>query len=176
MTKINQNQVTGTALAAHLFCTRETISDYVAKGVIKKLRNGKYDKDESRARVLKHLRDRSAGRTAGGGDAGLAKARAELAREQRDAVRWKNAINRGDLVSAEAVIGRLQNDFMIQRTLLLSWSGKLPHQLAGLNTAEIEAVLEREVYEVLVTLASPETYVESYVGRSADIEDDESAV
>ena len=45
-----------------------------------------------------------------------------------------------------------------------SWAGKLPSQLVGLDRPEIEAVLERETYEVLEALANPDTYVR----RSAD--------
>jgi hypothetical protein len=73
--------VTGTALAVHLNCTRETISDYVAKGVIVKLASGKYDQDDCRNRAFDHLRDKAAGRS--GGD--LTNERALLAKEQRDA-------------------------------------------------------------------------------------------
>lgn len=158
-------EVTGTALAAHLDTTRETIGDYLARGIIAKLPSGKYDQDECRYRVLRHLRDRAAGRTGnagGGSENNLATARAELANVQREAIEWKNAVNRGDFISAEVVIRRLQDTFAIQRTLLLSWAGKLPSQLDGLTPAEIEAILEREVYEVLEALASPDTYA----GRS----------
>jgi hypothetical protein len=78
---ISKSGVTGTALAAHLNCTRETISDYVAKGVVVKLASGNYDIDECRNRTFAYLREKAAGHSCD-----LTNERALLAKEQRDAL------------------------------------------------------------------------------------------
>ena len=51
--------VSGTALAVHLGCTRETVNDYVAKKIIKRAANGKYDQDDCRLKVFAHLRGKA---------------------------------------------------------------------------------------------------------------------
>lgn len=171
---VASGSVSGAALARHLDCTAQVITDYEARKIIERLPGGKFDQDACRRRVLVHLRDRAAGRTGNtGSGSDLATARTELAIAQREAVEWKNAVNRGDFVSSSAVIRRLQDTFAIQRTLLLSWAGKLPSQIQELKAADIEAILEREVYEVLETLASPDTYTGRPAGRAGDEEDRE---
>jgi hypothetical protein len=77
--------VNGVVLAAHLDCDREIILGYVTKGIIEKLASGKYDLDKCRNRVLAYLREKAAGRS---GD--LTNERALLAKEQRDALVFKN--------------------------------------------------------------------------------------
>src|ERR1700676_2073183 len=96
------SKVNGTALAAHLGCTRETVNDYVKRGIIAKLSDGKYDQDKCRLKVFAHLRGLSAGRT-GSGDKSLSEARAELTRQQTEAVALKNAAARGELVHLATV-------------------------------------------------------------------------
>src|ERR1700687_2192533 len=98
-----RNEVTGTALAAHLCCSRVTINSYVAKGVIARLESGLFDQDECRNKVMTFLRDGAASRTGNSGD-NLAAARADLARAQREAIEWKNGKAKGDYVSAAAVL------------------------------------------------------------------------
>ena len=151
-------RVSGAALARHVFCTPQIVTGYEANGIIKREDDGLFDQDKCRGQIMAHLRNQAAGR-AGNGESSLASARAELARVQREAIEWKNSVNKGDYVSADAVIRRLQNDFAVQRTLLLSWIGKLPSQVEGLSAIEIEVVLQREIYEVLDELANPENYV-----------------
>jgi phage terminase Nu1 subunit (DNA packaging protein) len=152
-------------LAVHLGTTAATVRNYERLGWIKRGSTGKYDQDACRKRVLAGLRERVADRDGNSGD--LPMARAELARAQREAIEWKNAVNRGDYVSADAVVQRLQDTFAILRAVLLTWAGKLPAQLEGLSAAEKEAVLEREVYEVLEALADPDTYPEPVTSKRA---------
>lgn len=149
-------EATGTALAAHLFCTRETLSDYVARGVVEKLPNGKYDLNACRERVMRHLRDRAAGRAGDNGD-NLASARADLAREQRDAVAIKNAIARGDFVPLGAMAKKIESRNSVVRERLLVIPGKMADALAMREREEIAAALTDEIEEVLNELAEPGT-------------------
>jgi phage terminase Nu1 subunit (DNA packaging protein) len=50
--------VTATALAAHLFCSREAITRLEKQHVLQRLPDGGYDLDDCRRRVLEHLRER----------------------------------------------------------------------------------------------------------------------
>ena len=144
------------------------------RGVIKSEKRGEYDIRECVRAMIKDGQAAKGGHGDHASAVTLSNARAELARVQREAIEWKNAVNRGDYVSADAVIRRLQDDFAVQRTLLLSWIGKLPSQLEGLSAIEIEVVLERELYEVLDELANPAIYV----GRAhaVDADDDQPEV
>lgn len=154
-------------VAAHLDLSVQRIMVLLDQGVLPRAsERGGYNLDEVRRIYLRHLRAVASGHGENSGAASLASERASLARVQRDAIEWKNAINRGDYVSAGAVVRRLQETFSVQRTLLLSWVGKLPSLLEERTRAEIEAVLEQELYEVLNELADPATYV----GRARAVE------
>jgi phage terminase Nu1 subunit (DNA packaging protein) len=150
-----RNEITGTALAAHLFCTRETLSDYLAKGVIAKLANGKYDQDECRGRVLAYLRDRAAGRTGAAADASLSSERANLAREQREAVAFKNAISRGEYVVVADVRREYGGRIAVLREHILGIPGKIAHQCEMRERAGVEAVMADHLSEALDELAHP---------------------
>ena len=157
-------EVTGTALAAHLFCTRETISDYVENGVIAKLRDGKYDVDECRKRVLRHLRDKAAGRLGGAEGASLSREKALLAKEQRETASLKNAMTRGDLISIRLIIKGFTGDLTVLRERLLTIPGKVADDLEGRTRAEIEEKLIDEISEALTALSDPRTYADGRGG------------
>jgi hypothetical protein len=76
-------QCMATASGTDAYCgiNPQTISDYVAKGVIVKLASGNFDIDECRNRTFAYLREKAAGHC---GD--LTNKRALLAKEQRDAL------------------------------------------------------------------------------------------
>jgi phage terminase Nu1 subunit (DNA packaging protein) len=148
---ISKSGVTGTALAAHLNCTRETISDYVAKGVIVKLASGKYDQDDCRNRAFDHLRDKSAGRSSE-----LTNERALMAKEQREAFMLKNQISRGDFVSLDQIKTVLIVMFAVIRERLLTIPGKMADACEMRLRAEIEALLREEIIETLHELHDPD--------------------
>ena len=154
MSKAPKEIVTGIALAAHLDCARETISDYVAKGIIEKRADGKYDQTECRHRVLKHLRDRNAGRT--GGD--LSKQRSELAQEQTMAMRFKNAVLRGDYISAGVVQRAGEKMLEVFRERILSIPGKVADTLTERTRDEIDLILREELHEALDELSNPAAF------------------
>ena len=144
--------VTGEALADHLACTPQVIRGYETKGVIKRLKNGKFDQDDCRKRVIAYLRNQAAGRT-GAGDDNLATARADLAKEQREAVAFKNAVSRGDYVLVSAVNRELGKVVSISREIILASPGKYAHQCEGLSLPEITKVWAKAAHEVLTELA-----------------------
>src|SRR5271169_6400209 len=85
--------VTQTALAAYIDMTRETISDHVARGTIKKREDGKYDLQECIRQIIKWQSGKLSGRI---GNEELATQRVNLAREQSESIALKNAITRGE--------------------------------------------------------------------------------
>ena len=155
----NITGITGTALSAHLFCTRETLSDYVAKGLVLKLANGKYDPDDARERVLKHLRDRAAGRQGhakGGLD--LSNERAKLAAGQTDRVAFNLAKERGEYVPIQSVTDIVARVFAVIREKILTREGKLADALTMQKRAVVAAALHQDAIEVLNELAAPSSY------------------
>jgi hypothetical protein len=152
MNKITQ--VTATALAQHLgHCTRETVADYLATGVIRKLPNGKFDQDACRDRVFAHLRDRAAGRT---GD--LSKERAAQAREMTEAIKLKNAVMRGDYVSLEGVAKQVDAMMLVLRARALAMPGTVGDRLAtalGIDRTIVVNILTEAVNEMLEQMANP---------------------
>jgi phage terminase Nu1 subunit (DNA packaging protein) len=157
MRKKTRNEVTGTALAAHVGCTRQTIYNYCNRSVIARLENGLFDRDKCRGQILAHLRNQAAVQ-AGNSSDNLATARADLARAQREAVEWKNARAKSDFVSAEAVIQLLKQDFATHRKVLLTWVSGLPKMLEGQTAPAMEVIIEEQVFAVLTRLSDPRTY------------------
>ena len=154
-----QSGVTGTALAAHLDCTRETISDYLARGMIKKLKNGRYDQDVSRNSVLKHLRDKAAGRSgANPGGPDLSTERALLAKEQREGISLKNAISKGEYVLVRLVTIALERIFSIIREHILTREGRLADALTMRTREEAALIIHNDSIGTLNELRLPTTY------------------
>ena len=136
--------VTSTALAAHLTCSRETIASYCADGTIERLPSGQYDQDQCRARLLQHLRNRAAGRAGhAGGD--LAAERAKLARAQTQAAEFKNGIANGTYVKVAAVAAIVTADYAVIRERLLTIPGAISDALEGRSREEREEVLREEI-------------------------------
>lgn len=152
-----KDYVTGTALAEHVGCTRQTIYNYVSTGIIERGKDGKFDQDRCRGQILRHLRNQATVQIGNSGD-NLASARTELAKVQREAIEWKNRKAKGDFVRAEAVVQLLTQDFATNRREVRSLATRLPSKLLGQTAAAMEAALESEVYEILTKLADPGTY------------------
>ena len=104
--------VTQTALAAYIDMTRETISDHVARGTIKRRADGKYDLQECIRAIFKWQSGKLSGRI---GNEELATQRVNLAREQAESVALKNAVTRGELVRLEVYAKVLDRHLMAMR-------------------------------------------------------------
>jgi phage terminase Nu1 subunit (DNA packaging protein) len=146
--------VSGTALAVHLGCTRETVNDYVARKIIKRAVNGKYDQDKCRLQVFAYLRDKAGGRT-GEGEKNLSEARAELAREQTASVALKNQVARGEYVPMALVMRGVTHIFQTFRERCLSIPGKIASACEMRSRGEVEEIVRGEIYEVLEVLSQP---------------------
>ena len=92
----------------------------------------------------------------GNGDvARLAAARTELAREQAEAARLKNALARGELVRMSVVERGATVIFSAFRERALSIPGKTAALSEGRSRSEIEEVIRDEIYEALDELSRP---------------------
>ncbi|HZV05856.1 MAG TPA: hypothetical protein VE999_12305 [Gemmataceae bacterium] len=142
--------VSGTALAVHLGCTRETVNDYVAKKIIKRAANGKYDKDDCRLKVLAHLRSK-AGKA--GSDA-LTAERVALTAAKRRREERQDQLEAGKLVPLEPIVRFLQAGLLPIRNRLLNLAGELAFLLAGRDQIECFETIDAKVREALEEISS----------------------
>jgi phage terminase Nu1 subunit (DNA packaging protein) len=158
--------VSGMGLAAHMDCSSATIGDYLLKGIITKRPDGKFNQTECRHKVLRYLRDRNAGRT--GGD--LSKRKSEMAEEQTLALRFKNAVMRGDYVSIALIEKAGEKMLMVFRERILSIPGKIADAMDGRSRDERETIIRDELFEALDELANPASFGGS--GSRGDVRPD----
>jgi hypothetical protein len=97
---------------------------------------------------------RICGPTEGAGTADLSKQRSELAQEQTLAVRFKNAVMRGDYVSLEVFARKVDAMFTVVRERVLSVAGKASHACEMRTRDEIDAIFREELYEALNELSN----------------------
>ena len=154
------NQEVGQVKAAkHIFLSVSRFNELVIQGVIPKTKAGKFDLDIVREKAFAHLRRDKGGH----GTADLSKQRSELAQEQTLAVRFKNAIARGDYVSLENFARRVDAMLTVVRERVLSVAGKVSHYAEMRTREEIDAIFREELYEALNELSNP-----AYVGGRGD--------
>jgi hypothetical protein len=154
--------VTQTALAAFIDTTRETISDHVARGTIKKRADGKYDLQECVRAIFKWQSDKLSGRT---GNEELAKERALLVKQQRVAIQDKNAYARGDLVSLKALEKVVTPLFYTMREIALGTPGKIADAVAeacGGDRALVFRIIDDEIRQMLTAMSEPEIISRAY--------------
>jgi phage terminase Nu1 subunit (DNA packaging protein) len=148
--------VTQTALAAYIDTTRETISDHVARGTIKRRADGKYDLQECVRGIIKWQSGKLSGRM---GNEELAAQRVNLAREQAESVALKNAVTRGEFVRLETFAKIYETHLMVFRERCLSIPGSCADSLTPFTPADrgaIMLILRDKVYEALDELSNPE--------------------
>jgi phage terminase Nu1 subunit (DNA packaging protein) len=95
------------------------------------------------------------GRHGNGDVARLAAARTELAREQAEAARLKNALARGELVRMSVVERGATIIFAAFRERCLSIPGKIAAICEARSRSEIEETVRGEIYEALDELSRP---------------------
>jgi len=144
--------VSGTALAVHLGCSRETVNDYVAKKIIKRAANGKYDQDDCRLKVLAHLRSK-AGKA--GSDALIAERVALTAAKRRREER-QDALEAGRVVPTEPMVRFMQAGLVAMRNRLLNLAGELAFLVAGRDQVECYEAIDAKVREALEEISSPD--------------------
>lgn len=148
-------------IAEHLDLSQQAISALLARGVLPAAsRKGGLDRDACRVAYIRHLREQAAGRaSAAAEDEGLdlVAERARLAKEQADAQAMRNAILRGELVSAEdleTVAGAIVDAI---RAKILALPTRATPLVIGLNShAEIRDKLTDLMHEALTELVATE--------------------
>lgn len=139
--------------SAHIFLTAPRFHELVAQGVITKADRGAYDLDKVREEYIRNIRKKATGH--GNDGAGLSEARAELTREQTQAVAMKNAITRGDFVPLAIVKRNLETVLTTVRERLLSIPGKNALACEMRSRGEIEEIMRSELHEALDELTRP---------------------
>jgi phage terminase Nu1 subunit (DNA packaging protein) len=147
--------VTQTALAAFVGTTRETLSDHLARGTIRKRADGKYDLQKSVQAIVKWQSDKLSGRM---GNEELATQRVNLAREQAESVALKNAVTRGEFVRLETFAKVLERHIMAMREHFLQLprvaaEALLPILRSEADMAAAEDVIRERTYAAMSDLA-----------------------
>lgn len=143
--------VSGTALAVHLGCTRETINDYVARKIIKRAANGKYDQDQCRVKVIAHLRSKAGG----SGTEALTEERVKLTRAKRKREEMLAEMEAGERVRLGLVTRVLDHMLISLRNRLLNLSAEAAFALAMRPQQECFEILDQMVRDKLEELADP---------------------
>ena len=153
--------VNQTSLAAYLDITRETISDHVARGSIKKRADGKHDLQECVRGIIKWQSGKLSGRM---GNEELATQRVNLARQQSESIALKNAIVRGEFVRLDVFVKVHETHLVVFRERCLIIPGACADELAPYTPADraaIELVLRDKIYEALDELSNPDWQTEA---------------
>jgi hypothetical protein len=128
--KTHTTVATATALAAHLFCSREAITRFEKQHILERLPDGGYDLDDCRRRVLEHLRQRK--------PVGEDRRRFERARAEREELRIRRECH--DLVKRSD----FEEGIDAVAYVVLKHLAPLPSRLGGRDLAERKRV-EAEV-------------------------------
>jgi len=144
------------AVEAALFLGLPERSFYrlVEKGAIAKQEDGNFLLGELAEAYYKSLYDSES----------LTVAKTRLTKAQAEKAELELAEERGELHRATAVVSVWAENVINAKAKLLSIPSKLAPQLAGLSAAEIEALLKKEISEVLHELAE---YDERRIARAS---------
>jgi hypothetical protein len=174
------------AAAAHIGLSLVTFSKLLNMNVIERQPRGAgYDLTTVRMARLKQLEAAAAGRSGSDGGALLAKERALLAREQREAAQIKNELARGELIHLETIKRVFTPMFYNFREIALGTPGKVADAVAdacGGDRALVYNLIDSEIRDMLDLLATDEAYAQvrpakqaRSVRRADDIEERELA-
>jgi phage terminase Nu1 subunit (DNA packaging protein) len=153
--------------AAHVFLSSARFQELVSQGVITKAERGAYDVNKVREEYIRHIRKNAAGH--GRDAAGLSEARAELTREQTQAVALKNAIARGEFGRVATIMKGAEIIFTTFRERILAIPGKIAATCEMRSRGEVEEVLRDELYEALDELHRPILTAGDFAGDSDDL-------
>ncbi|GJD41951.1 terminase small subunit [Methylobacterium bullatum] len=140
--------VSGPDLASLLGLNVRTLNDLASRGIIVKHGRGEFDRDASVRSYIDHLRTVAAGRTT---TVSLTDERTRLAREQADALEFKNQAARRELIPAKQVETEWASILRDLRASLLSIPSRVQQRLGTLPQADV-SVLDREIRDVLTEL------------------------
>ncbi len=138
----------------------QTIANLTAKGVLVRLSRGRYHLRASTRAYIAHLREQAAGRAASDADGAsnlspdLVRERALLARVQREGHAMKNAVFRGELLSAEDAQAAIDAVIAASKAKLLGLPTRLAPSIVGLgDLVTARKVLADGIHEAIDELA-----------------------
>lgn len=153
-----QRGVSASAAAAHIGVSLVTFSKLLNTGVIhRQPRDVGYDLTTVRIARLRQLEAAAAARSGVDGGALVAKERALLAREQREAAQIRNQYARGELVSLDAIQKALEELFIGVREIALGTAGKVSDAVSTHTKEDREAVftiIDEEIRAMLTLLST----------------------
>jgi hypothetical protein len=127
-----------------------------------------YDLTTCRLARFKYLENLAAGRSGADGGALLAKERAILAREQREAAQIKNELARGELVHLEAIKRVFTPMFYNFREIALGTPGVISDAISA-HTKEdrvrVFEIVDEKIRDMLDLLATDEAYAQVRPGK-----------
>jgi hypothetical protein len=150
---------TAAVAAKHIFISASRYRDLVAANVIKHRPSGQYRLDEVREQYITNMQRTLRGRGGADGGAILSKQRARLADAQASKAEFLNMQMQGGFVELSLMQRVLEGTFTVMRERALSTAGKCADALTPFtpkDRAEIHAVIQREVHEMLECLSDPD--------------------
>lgn len=140
-------------VARHLYMTKQALSQHIKDGHIPNAERGGFSLDECREAYIRHLREQAAGRLGKDATLSLTDERAGLAKAQREAQELKNAVTRGEYVSAADVTHRWADILRAVRSGILAVTSRIRHRLPHLTVDDAE-VIEQEIRDALTALSN----------------------
>ncbi len=113
-----------------------TVRDLAKRGILSKSGNGFPARESARA-YCAHLRAQAAGR---GGSVNLTQERVRVAREQADSLALKNAIARGEMLSAREVERAWSSVLRDVRSAMLALPSRIQQRLPHLSKDDVSGI------------------------------------
>tara|TARA_B100000900_G_scaffold410492_1_gene428401 strand:+ start:417 stop:944 length:528 start_codon:yes stop_codon:yes gene_type:complete len=162
-------------LAEHLDLSPQSVTDLVRKGVfIIKRGRSPVNIDACRVAYINYLR-KAARYTKKDGTGDIGEEKTRLTRAQADAAELKVSELEGELIPAKLVEDTWTDVAAVIRVQLLALASKIAHLvLASKTYQEVEAIINKEIYETLDELAEsngiPKEYAERAEKHNADVQ------
>ncbi len=162
-------------LAEHLDLSPQSVTDLVRKGVfIIKRGRSPVNIDACRVAYINYLR-KAARYTKKDGTGDIGEEKTRLTKAQADAAELKVSELEGELIPAKLVEDTWTDVAAVIRVQLLALASKIAHLvLASKTYQEVEAIINKEIYETLDELAEsngiPKEYAERAEKHNADVQ------
>jgi terminase small subunit / prophage DNA-packing protein len=142
---------TSNELGELLGISGRAVREHAAKGIIPKTRRGRYCLAEAVPAYCAHMRNLLASKGGEGAVLSGTAERARLAKEQADAVAFKNAVARAELLDAGEVGREWSAAFAAIRARMLAAPSRCSSRLPHLTQSDI-SVFDREIRDGLTEL------------------------
>ncbi|HWL51336.1 MAG TPA: hypothetical protein VNQ90_02815 [Chthoniobacteraceae bacterium] len=174
-------EVTGPELAAVIALTPTRVQQLSREGIIRKASRGKYLLWPSISNYVAYLQERAQGKRGNDGepvDAGSYEAhRARLYKERADREEMENAVRRGELHAAEAVVAHIGPMLAAFKAKVLSIPNATAAIVADLDTPDAcQAALEEHCREACEELSEYDPQAIAGQGAEVPTDDEEEEV